>query len=155
MSIPVYLEAFSKLHKLGVPFHLDVCGDGPYRAQLETFGTVHGMVDDPALYMKKADVVCASGYLSLIEALQLDKACFAVYDNELKKDYLEDSFLREWVWIGNNADELASQLSSKFSSRENVLSPEESKRLHIELKKHSWGAVTDTYICLLYTSRCV
>ncbi len=150
MGIPIYVEAFSYLQKHDFPFQLDVCGDGPYRAQLEKFGTVHGFVADPSTFMRSADVVCASGYLSLMEALQLGKSCCAVYENELKKDYLQDSFLTEWIWIGNGAVELANYLMTPQAYAQR--SQADSRRLQEELQHHSWDAVTDIY-CDLCTQK--
>lgn len=64
-------------------------GDGCWRKQAETIGRVTGMVKNVNKYLAKADVVIASSYLSIMEAMALGKPVIAITDNPLKKDYLK------------------------------------------------------------------
>lgn len=140
MGIGVYAEAFTHLRDWGVAYKLDVYGSGPLESVLEPFGKLHGVVDDVEGAIRNADVVCASGYLSLFEAMRQHKVCFAVYENELKKEYLRDSCVGEWVWTGHDSRELARAIQSS-----QTWSSSQKKQLSAEMIKHSWKAVTDWY----------
>lgn len=146
MGITTYASACALLKKWGVPFELDVYGDGPESGVIAPFGKLHGFVADPSPFIARADVVCASGYVSLLEALQHGKVCFAVYENQLKKEYLENSFVRDWAWIGHDGSELAEALRNARMWNQDQL-----KHLKRDMKRYDWKAVTDMYedLCTL------
>jgi glycosyltransferase involved in cell wall biosynthesis len=107
-----YLELFKKLQA----FSLDVYGDGPLRWKVEKYGKVHGFVPELGRLIKKADIVCASSYLTILQALSYGKPVIAVYENALKKDYLTLAPFAMWITINNSPTELAKIISnSEFS----------------------------------------
>jgi glycosyltransferase involved in cell wall biosynthesis len=87
-GVLVYAKALEQLRLKKVNFSFEVAGDGPLRDEFEKYGTVHGFVPGPEGYMQKADIVFASSYLSILQALSFSKLVMSVYGNPLKEDYL-------------------------------------------------------------------
>ena len=80
-GLPVLLQA---LQTKSWPGKAIFCGDGLLREQAEMVGEVKGFVD-PVPYLKKAKVVFAGGYLSILEAFAYRCAVIAAQKNPLKK----------------------------------------------------------------------
>lgn len=132
IGVELYIELFKKLKD----YTIDIYGDGSYRSTLSSYGTVHGFVSDPEKYMKKADIVCASSYLTILEALSLGKRVMAFYDNPLKKDYLMHAPFAPWLYTANNPDKLPD--FRNFSQKE-------LDTLQLLLKGMTWKKVADIY----------
>lgn len=137
-----YAQIFDTLKTLGFSYELEICGDGPMRGVMETYGTVHGMVDDVDTYLKKADIVCASSYLTIIEALSYGKQIVSVYENELKKDYLIDSPFQRWLVIGNDAKDMAQTIMRMH--RNTYVLPDSDKLNHY-LDGITWDKIAHIY----------
>jgi hypothetical protein len=91
-SPQIFFQALSLMQE---KYSMDVCGDGPLRAELEQYVkdnnldvTFHGFVNNVDEFIKKADIVLTSGYLSILEAYINKRPVLSVYDNPLKEDYL-------------------------------------------------------------------
>lgn len=145
IGIHTYIHVFEELKKRRIPFHMDVCGDGSLRTVLEKYGDVHGMVADITPYIKKADMVFVSSYLTIIDALSHGKMICSVYENSLKKDYLCDSPFAAWLCISENPQE----------SVEYVLAAQRQSFQHPDLpaiKNYithtTWAHVADSYLTL-------
>lgn len=87
-------------------------GDGSYRKKCEKYGEVTGMIKDVKKYLEKADIVIASSYLSIMEAMALRKPIVAIANNPLKRDYLECHPMRKRIKIAETAEELKSLMRS-------------------------------------------
>jgi len=92
-GLPILLESLKKR----ISYKCIFVGDGELRDECLEYGFVTGMVKNPEDYIEKADIVIASGYLSIIESLQ--QKCFVIcfYDNELKKDYYKLSPFSKYI----------------------------------------------------------
>lgn len=74
-----------------------ICGDGVLREKIERYIQKHkikrvifkGFVTDVNSYIKDAKLIFTAGYLGILEAFSYKKNVIAIYDNELKKDYLK------------------------------------------------------------------
>ncbi len=87
-----------------------------------------------------------SGYLSILESLAAKKMVFAVYDNPLKKDYLEITPFKSFINISKNPKELASKVQY-FYSNKNI--EQRQANLGYEwVKSQSWSKVVETYLKL-------
>src|SRR3989344_3835332 len=86
---------------------LGICGDGPMRQAIEKFGTSHGFVKNLNRYIQNADIVFASSYLIILQALSYGKPVVSVYENDLKRDYLLDAPFSKWLVTGSNQKKLA------------------------------------------------
>jgi|LSQX01.2.fsa_nt_gb glycosyltransferase involved in cell wall biosynthesis len=80
----------------GLELPLDVCGDGSLRAEVRRVATaaglslrMHGGVEDPTRFLLGARFALVSGYLAMWEAMACGALVLALYDNPLKRDYLE------------------------------------------------------------------
>jgi glycosyltransferase involved in cell wall biosynthesis len=104
IGTPQYLQALLKLKKAKFPFVLTVLGDGRFKSALEPLGKVLGFVPEPQKYIREADIVLASSYLSILQALVYGKLVVAIYTNPLKKDYLELAPFRRWIKIVSKND---------------------------------------------------
>lgn len=141
IGIDLYMRFFSYLREKKVPYMLDIYGEGPYRKKLERYGTVHSFVKDTFPIIKKVDIVCASSYLTMIDACAAGKQVLAFYDNALKKDYLMEFPLRQYMVITDSVEEAFEGLFSKqhFSKAACV---QEARAIF------SWDTVVDRYLTL-------
>lgn len=113
IGLPLYVKFFSTLKKNKIPYSLDVYGDGPYKSRIEKYGRVHGIVDETMQAIIKADIICASSYLSIIDALSFGKPVLAFYNNPLKKDYLYGFPLLQHIMVSDNVDDAVMKIESR------------------------------------------
>lgn len=109
-------------------------GDGPLRNRCEEYGTVTGMVSNPIHFYEKAKIILASRYLSILEAIAMDKPVYAIYDNPLKKDYLMMTPFAKHIRIGKRFDKY---ITYKYP-----------KELKEWIKKQTWEKMAQDYIKL-------
>ncbi|OGK29265.1 hypothetical protein A3D06_00915 [Candidatus Roizmanbacteria bacterium RIFCSPHIGHO2_02_FULL_40_9] len=140
IGVNVYCEALEILEKKNIAFTFEVCGDGSLRERLQRFGKVHGFVSDPLPYIEKADIVFASSYLSIIEALSRGKKVISVYTNPLKEDYLKMSSFAKWITITDSATHIAAHIRNMHS-----LPTAHRYTLKKFLESMSWDHVVDIY----------
>jgi glycosyltransferase involved in cell wall biosynthesis len=93
-------------------FELTWVGDGAWRDECEQVGVVTGMVDNPLKFLKKADVVLANSYLSILEAQALGKIVLALYTHPLKQKYLETFPGSKMMLVAGDAQELVANFLS-------------------------------------------
>lgn len=106
IGIPLYIKVLALLKKKKIPFILDVYGDGEYKFSLRRFGRVQSFSSHLYPVLRRADIVFASSYLIMLEALVLGKPIYAVYSNKLKKDYLLDSPFKKYVTMSDSAQDV-------------------------------------------------
>jgi hypothetical protein len=85
-----------------------------------------------------------SGYLAIIEAMQMEALVVAVYTNELKKDYLSTHPQADNMVIAGNFVELAEKLKELSCERRKNMINESSSWA----KAQTWGKLADTYLDL-------
>ena len=109
-GMEIYLDAF-RIIKLKYPnVEFEFLGDGEFRVEAESVGRVLGFRKDITLYLKDCTFVCTSGYLSMLESLNLGKLVFAVSNNPIKLDVIEMSPFKKYVEHSKNANELARKI---------------------------------------------
>lgn len=142
ISIHLYTDIFKNLTSRGFEYTLDVCGDGSEKRSLQKFGKVHGFVRDVDPYVKKADIVCASSYLAILEALSMYKPVVAVYENPMKKDYLSLAPFSKWICITDKQ-----HTAVKYIERIARTGYSESQRKEIRdyIMSITWKHITDQY----------
>lgn len=147
-GIDCYLRAWEWIVRDHPELRLVICGDGAMKKELEDFVSrtglrnveFLGLVENPLPYVTDARVVFTSGYLGILEAFSRKKPVVAVYDNELKKDYLEmmpDS--RRLMWIARDSKEVARCVDEALLDREKT---ERAYRYSLE---NSWTKVKEDY----------
>lgn len=101
IGISLYLSALDLLKARSIKFDLTICGNGKLSKRTKRYGNFMGFVNDTSRYIKKADIVFSSSYLSILDSLIFKKTVVAAYENPLKKDYLEMSPFSKWINIVN------------------------------------------------------
>lgn len=139
IGIRTYVKTLDELTKKGISFEFESYGDGPLRHLLQTYGTVHGFVPAIGEFIKKADIIFTSSYLTILEALSYGKTVVSVFENELKKDYLCDAPFAEWIIVGDDAKILADKIDG--DRKRQSIPPE----LINYLSKNTWDNVTKAY----------
>lgn len=110
-----YVEILQRLIDQKIKF--EAVGNGSLRKEFEKFGVVHGFVENPTPLIEQADVVFASSYLSILESLVLEKLVISVYDNPLKKDYLERTPFRKSIVVTDNPKIAVEKIVENKSNR--------------------------------------
>lgn len=140
------IKSYIKILKNLANFELVVCGDGEFKNELEKYGQVKGLVPDIDKYIKKADIVFASSYLSIMQALSFRKPVFSVYENSLKKDYLLMSPLAKFIVVKRFPKSLVGEV--KLIMRSDLKRIQLLKRSSDWINKQTWNKVTEKYISL-------
>ncbi|HVT00830.1 MAG TPA: glycosyltransferase family 4 protein [Patescibacteria group bacterium] len=136
VGVNKYLSLLKELRDKNISFNFTAIGDGSLKNSFKKYGKVIGFVKNPESYISNSDIVFASSYLSMLEALIEKKDVVAVYDNDLKKDYLEMSPFKNYVNILGPKDELKSLDGLKIKGGFKWAS------------EQTWGNVTDIYLRL-------
>ncbi len=140
IGIQVYKDTLRKLTDRGIRFTFTVCGQGSLGQGLEQYGEVLGFVKDVSPYIKKADIVFASSYLSMLQVLQLGTPVFATYTNPLKHDYLRNSPFERYITITDSAEDLSRKVA-RFTPNLQKL-----KSAASWANSQTWEKVADIYI---------
>ena len=142
-GILTYLKAFEFLKKKFPKFEFLVVGDGKYKKQIAKKTKVLGFQKNPEKYFQKYHFVFVSRYLSILEAFSAKKLVFAVYDNEVKEDYLKMSPCAPFMIIEKDPLMLAKRIEYF------LVHPEMEKELidkaYQWVKKQSWDALITLY----------
>ncbi len=146
IGISAYLDSLKELKKINTQFEVNFLGDGEYRKEAMKLGVVHGFVQNVDEYIKKADIVFASSYLSIGEALTHKKIVIAVYGNPLKEDYLRMSPFTKYIFICENSDAITEviQLIHKDPWKTKTMIEDG----YAYIKEQTWEKVTDQYVKL-------
>jgi glycosyltransferase involved in cell wall biosynthesis len=114
-------------------------GDGELAAECR-------QVNSPLEYMKKADIVLAASYLSILEAQALGKVVSAFYSHRLKERYLETFPGAEWILISSTVEDMVAQILTLVENKKHWT--EMSSKAHRFAQAQTWKKVTDLYLKL-------
>lgn len=145
-GIPIYLKALEILQSRQVPFQFQAVGDGSLRPAVEKFGTVFGFQKNTQQYVISADIVFASSYLSILEALSAKKVVFSIFENPLKKDYLINTPFSKYIRIHSDPKKLADDVEYFWynTKERNEIVNSGTKWV----KNQTWEKVAETYMKL-------
>jgi len=124
------------------------CGDGVLKDQAKQFGEVVGF-KNPMPFLKRAKVVFAGGYLSVLEAFAYRCLVVAAYNNPLKKDYFGLSPLYKFVHLVSSAPELTRKI--KFLTEAKVFNQKKLAQAYAFAQEHSWQKIAKIYAQLYQT----
>lgn len=145
-GVAEYVNFLALLHKNKVDFSFTAIGEGSLKERFREFGETVGLVEKPELYLKRSDIIFASSYLSMLQALVHKKLIIAFYDNPLKKDYLLMSPFADYI-IAEATPEEAFKKLKHF-----ILNPNRLKKMITEgsewAGEQTWEQVTDLYLKL-------
>ena len=149
-GIMIYLEALKVLKERGEAYCLVICGDGPQMSEAVEFSKKNkldavfkGFVDDVEKYINNSKFIFVSRYLGILEALLAKKLIYAVYESEIKKDYLKLAPFASWIIIEKDAVALANKISY-FENRPGKSTNNIQKGFNWA-KQQTWDKLTDKY----------
>lgn len=154
-GIMVYINTIRILkERYGVNLKVDVCAEGNLRQTIEDIVNkndlavkLHGFVENPTDYLVKGKFAFVSGYLAILEAMINKKLVFAVYENELKKDYLTLLPNSEDMMVtASTPDELAQKIAHYCKNPEET--EEKVATAYNFAKEQTWQKVANTYLKL-------
>ena len=145
-GIKTYIKAVKLIRKKIPDFKFEIIGDGKFRKDIEKDFKVQGFKNDPQNYFQQYNFAFVSRYLSILEAMIVKRFVFAVYDNPLKKDYLEMTPFSKFISISNSASDLVSKISFYLKN------PKEKERMvenaYSWAKKQTWDEIVNIYLKL-------
>lgn len=144
-----YIKVWKVVSKKNSNLKFIICGDGVLRKDIEQYVKENhiksvifeGFVADVEGYIKNAKIVFSAGYLGILEAFSYKKNVIAIYDNELKKDYLcLIPNHKNMMWVVDN-------------DKGNIIKAVEEAIINISKKdaaymyslENSWGKVKEDY----------
>jgi glycosyltransferase involved in cell wall biosynthesis len=148
-----YLEALSLLKDKKINVNLDVFGSGSLLKTAEAYVKVSklnvlfkGFVSDAEKYIKNYDFVFTSRYLGILESLASKRYVFAVYNNEIKKDYLVLTPFAKFISIAAGAEQIAREVNLCLSKSRQLKYKIEAGFNWAE--KYTWESLADLYLKL-------
>ncbi|MBU2632815.1 glycosyltransferase family 4 protein [Patescibacteria group bacterium] len=157
-GIMEYLRALKVLSDKKYKLKLDIFGDGSQRLLAKDYArdnnldvSFKGFVNNADESLKNYEYVFVSRYLGILEALARKKTVFAIYNNEIKKDYLEMSPFKEYIAISGNHLELAKMLEAVIKN------PNKEKAKIISgynwTRKQTWEKMVNLYLKLWFMGK--
>ena len=128
---------------------LDIYGDGPLREKIEHLVLNYPMVKylgttkHPEAALAKYRFVCASQYMTMLQAMQIGRLVLSLHNTELKKDYLEDFPAFEQTVHATTPEKLLTQLELVIAE------PEREREMITRAQdwalEQTWEKLADTY----------
>jgi len=145
LGLDEYLKAFAIIKK---KYNLKIIfvGDGSYAEKAGKIGKVAGFIKDVSKYLKKPAYIFTSSYLTIWQAMIANRPIFALYHNQLKKDYLSQFPGAKYINISSSADELISQFQKIHQKSQKI--GKITKQAYNFAKKHTWKKVAQQYLKL-------
>lgn len=144
-NIREYVQAVKLIRKQIPNFKFKIIGEGPYRYMVKN-EIVEKFIKNPERDLKFFRFAFLSRYLSILEALAAKRLIFALYDNEIKEDYLRMSPFEQYIIIAGSPEELHEKLLyyAKNPKKEQQLI----ERGYKFARVNTWKKVCETYLTL-------
>lgn len=142
-GIMTYIEAVKLIREKIPEFKLEIVGEGRLRKKIKV--PVKKFDQKIEGKISKFRFLFVSRYLSILEGLVSHRPVFAVFDNPLKRDYLQMSPFKKYIHISGNAEDLASKVLSCIEQKE---SGEKTQQGYEWARKQTWGKIAETYLKL-------
>lgn len=144
MGIKTYLKVFEILSEKG--FRFSIVGDGEYRNKIDKKFKVGGFKEDTSEYFQRNHFAFVSGYLSILEAMANKRLVISVYENPLRKDYLEMTPFADFIVIENDSGKIADKIQYFLDN------PKEEDKIVSKafewVKTQTWDNVVKAYLDL-------
>jgi glycosyltransferase involved in cell wall biosynthesis len=145
-----YLKALSILQEKHLNLTMDVFGDGALINESIKYAKDHslrvnfkGFVANASDFIKNYEYVFCSRYLGMLEAMAGQKPVFAVYNNEIKKDYLQMTPFAKYISITSDSVLISNAISS-YMEKKNL----EVTRAYLWVKNETWEKMVNLYLQL-------
>lgn len=146
IGINIYAKSLELVKRKKFKFKFIAYGEGALRNTLLNYGKVFDFISEVNKVIQESDVVFASSYLLMLEALVHKKIVIAVYDNPLKNDYLTMSPFVNYIYICDSASEVARVLET--IKRDNWKSRTMLDKGFDWACKQTWESVAEIYLLL-------
>jgi len=144
-NIREYAQAVKLIRKQIPNFKFKIIGEGAYRHMLKN-EVVEKFTKNPEKELKFYRFAFLSRYLSILEAFAARRLVFALYDNNIKEDYLRMSPFANCIVIAGSPEELCEKLTFYLSN------PKKEKQLvdkgYKFAQDNTWKKVCETYQAL-------
>lgn len=145
-GIQTYVNAIRLIRKKIPGFELLVVGDGKFKKNIKKDIQVLGFQESPEKYFDRYRFAFVSRYLSIFEAMASKRLVFSVYDNPLKRDYLQMAPFSKLINIITTKEELSSLVLFYLNN------PNKEKKMVRDafewVKNQTWEKVVRIYINL-------
>lgn len=145
-GLHIYLQSFKLLKEKHPKLKITFLGDGPLKKQCQKYGRVLGFQQNISAQLDKHQFIFTSGYLSILESMAHHRPAFSVYQNPLKKDYLELTPFKNYINIASNPVQLDEQIEYYINN------PKKTKQKTTQAFKYSqtqtWEKLTKDYLKL-------
>lgn len=140
-GLPILLKALDETH--GYEMHF--CGDGGLRHECEKVGIVHGFCN-PNIYLTRAEICFASGYLSILEGFSYRSFVFVCYDNALKKDYYSLTPFGKFLISSESKEEIIINIKNIKRNIKNIKKYDKLReRSYVWVKSMGWERAVNEY----------
>lgn len=146
IGVLTYINALERLKIKNINIDFSAFGNGSLGSKLRLHGKIFESTMNIDTTIKNADIIFASSYLIMFQALIARKIVIAVYDNPLKEDYLKMSPFINYIYICKDADEVAGVVIDIFKNSWKSESMVSSG--YNWAKDQTWEKVTNTYFNL-------
>lgn len=137
-GLPLLLAAAQdvSLHKIKWVFY----GDGPLRQVCEQLGEVHGFVTKREWL--SADIIVASGYLTVWEALAARKQVVVIAQHQLRRDYFAAAPFAAYIHIGESIADVRAIVSGLLAASPKTTFSAAGQQLALH---QTWSHLTQVY----------
>jgi glycosyltransferase involved in cell wall biosynthesis len=146
IGVDMYLNSLKLLKNKKTKFRFKAYGEGPLSKKIKKYGHAYSFVRNVDTALAGADIVFASSYLSILEALIRKKIIISVFENALKEDYLKMSPFASLIYICRSPREVFEVLESVKEHPWKSASMVENG--YQWARKQSWSEVVKMYLKL-------
>lgn len=146
IGVSTYLKALEILKSKNSGFEFSAFGEGKLANRLKKYGKVYRFTDEITERIKESDIVFASSYLLILEALIAKKIVISVYENKLKEDYLRTSPFADFIYICKDAKEVVQVV--EYIKNDPWKSESMIEKGYIFAKEQTWDGVCKIYLRL-------
>lgn len=141
-----YVKAAEIIREKVRGFELIAAGDGEFIDKIKKNTKVLGFINNPEKLFLEFRFAFVSRYLSILEAMIHKRLVFALYDNPVKRDYLEMAPFSKYIIIESDPSKLAEKVSYYMRN------PMEEKKLVEQgfkwVKNQTWDKLAQDYLKL-------
>jgi len=148
-----YLRAVKRLTDKDYKISLTVLGSGSLMHEAKRWAKKDnidvrflGFVSHTQKNIENTDVVFSSRYLGILESLAIKKYTFAVYNNQIKKDYLTMTPFAGFISISKDAQGIADEFEDMVINKNRTIYKIE--KGFVYAKEQTWEKMVDLYLSL-------
>ena len=146
-----YLKAVQILKTNNIDLSIDIYGGGSLENMAKSFvknnnikAKFHGFDRQVVEYLVGYRYIFTSRYLGILEALAVKRPIFSVYNNLIKKDYLQMTPFSSMISISKDYKQIAEALEAAMLKKKDV----NIKKGYEWVEKQTWDSLVEVYLSL-------